>query len=53
MDFKSFMLLEYVEKRGDDWVVLNHAKTKVLGTHKTKEQAVDQLQAIEIAKHKG
>ncbi|ADM80143.1 hypothetical protein phiAS5_ORF0300 [Aeromonas phage phiAS5] len=54
MNFKDFTtLFEYIEKRGDEWVVLNHAKTKVLGTHKTRKEAVDQLQAIEIAKHKG
>lgn len=46
------LLLEFVEKRGDEWVVLNHAKTNVLGTHPTKKKAMRQLRAIEANKHK-
>lgn len=46
------ILVEYVEERDGKWVVLNHAKTKVLGTHPTKEQAMKQLDAIEINKAK-
>jgi hypothetical protein len=46
------LLCEYVEKRGNEWVVLNHTKKKVLGTHPTREKALAQLRAIEINKHK-
>jgi hypothetical protein len=46
------ILVEYVEKRGDQWVVLNHTKKKVLGTHPSKKKAMAQLAAIEINKHK-
>lgn len=46
------MLHEHIEKRGDKWVVTNEDRTKVLGTHDSKESAVKQLQAIEINKHK-
>lgn len=46
------VLLEFVEKRGNQWVVLNHARTKVLGTHPTEKKARAQLAAIEINKHK-
>lgn len=52
LSFLQFCQLnEFIEKRGDEWVVLNHTKTKVLGHHKTKKEAVAQLDAIEIAKH--
>lgn len=46
------LLIEYVEHRGNKWVVLNHTKTKVLGTHDTEEDAMAQLRAIEANKHK-
>lgn len=44
-------LYEFIEKRGEKWVVLNHTKTKVLGTHDTEAEAKAQLTAIEISKH--
>lgn len=46
------VLNEYVEHRGANWVVLDHTKTKVLGTHPTKEKALAQLRAIEANKRK-
>lgn len=48
----SDILTEKVRKRGDKWVVLNKSGKKVLGTHSTKEDAMKQLKAIEINKHK-
>lgn len=44
-------IVEFVEKRGDHWVVLDHTKTKVLGTHDSKEDAEKQLRAIEANKN--
>jgi len=44
------ILVEYVEKRGNAWVVLNHTRRKVLGTHPSKEKALAQLRAIEANK---
>lgn len=41
---------DFVEKRGNKWVVLDHTRKKVLGSHPTREAAVAQLQAIEAAK---
>jgi hypothetical protein len=41
---------EHIEQRGNKWVITNKTKTKVLGTHDTKEKAVNQLQAIEANK---
>jgi len=42
---------EYITGSGSSWKV--HAEDgKVLGTHSTKADAVKQLQAIEINKHK-
>ena len=46
------LIFEYIEKRGDKWVVLNHTKQKVLGKHDSKKEALAQLRAIEINKHK-
>jgi len=42
-----------VKQRGDKWVVTPKDSEKVLGEHDTKEEAIKQLQAIEISKHKG
>lgn len=39
-----------IRKRGNKWQVTNEAGTKVLGTHDTREAAVEQLQAIEASK---
>lgn len=47
---RNQQIVEYVEKRGDKWVVLNHERTKVLGTHDSKEEAERQLRAIEANK---
>lgn len=44
-------MVEFVEKRGDKWVVLDHTRTKVLGTHDSKEDAEEQLRAIEANKN--
>lgn len=47
---KFKVLLETIIKRGNKFVVMNKAKTRVLGTHPTRGKAVDQLQAIEASK---
>lgn len=57
LNFDDFLLAkrslnEKIHKRGDKWVVTNKAGTEVLGTHDTRGEAVDQLQAIEASKHK-
>lgn len=44
-------LKEYIEKRGSQWVILNHNKTKELGKYPTKKQAVKRLRQIEYFKH--
>ena len=41
-----------VKQKGDKWVVTPKDSERVLGEHSSKEKAVDQLQAIEISKHK-
>lgn len=46
------ILTEYVRKQDGKWVVLDHTKTKVLGKHDTRQEALQQLRAIEINKHK-
>lgn len=43
------ILLEYIRKRGDEWVVVSK-KGKILGRHKTKKSALNQLRAIEANK---
>ena len=43
-------LFESIVKRGDEYVVMNSKKTKVLGKHKSKKKANAQLAAIEISK---
>lgn len=45
------VLVEFVEERDGEWVVLNHTKKKVLGTHPTRKKALAQLRAIEVNKH--
>lgn len=47
----SELLCEFVEHRGNKWVVVDHTRTKVLGTHDTEEEANKQLRAIEANKH--
>jgi len=41
---------EYIEKHGKKWIVTNKNKTKILGTHTSKEKATSQLAAIEANK---
>jgi hypothetical protein len=43
---------EKIEKHGNKWLVKDSKGKKTLGTHPTKEKAIDQLQAIEISKKK-
>lgn len=44
------MRMDVIEHRGDKWVVLTEDRTKVLGEHDSKEDAVKQLGAIEASK---
>ena len=44
---------QYVEKRGDKWVVTQKGTGKVLSTHDTKEKAEASFQAMMINKHGG
>lgn len=39
-----------IKKEGSGYEVTNKSGSKVLGKHKTKEEAQDQLAAIEISK---
>ena len=48
----SELLCEFVERRGNKWVVVDHTRKKVLGTHDTKKDANVQLRAIEANKHR-
>lgn len=41
-----------IKQKDDKWVVTPKNSEKVLGEHKTEGEAVKQLQAIEISKHK-
>lgn len=41
-----------IVKEGLVWVVKDKTGTKVLGTHRTKKEALAQLYAIEISKRK-
>lgn len=52
-DSAASVRMDFVEKRGSKWVVLNHTKEKVLGTYESKEEAVKRLQQIEWFKHHG
>ena len=47
----SQKILNFVEKRGDKWVVLSHDRKKVLATEDTKEAADKRLGQIEYFKH--
>ena len=53
ISLSSMEVLGHVEHRNGKWVVLNKKRTKVLGTHPTKEKADAQLRAIEMHKHMG
>lgn len=35
-----------IKKRGSKWVVVKKGTNKVYGTHDTRQEAVDQLQAL-------
>lgn len=39
-----------IKKSGDKFIVTDSSGEKILGTHESKEQAIKQLQAIEISK---
>jgi len=49
--FKQY-ITETIVKRGNKWLVMDKAKTKILGTHGSEEKAKKQLAAIEINKQK-
>lgn len=42
-----------IVRSGNEWLVKTEDGSKTLGHHQSKEDAVKQLQAIEISKHKG
>lgn len=46
----SSVKISKIEQRGSKWVVLDSSGSEVLGEHDTKEDAVEQLQAIEANK---
>ncbi len=50
IDPDSHRLDEVIRKRGNQWVVLTHDESRVLGTHDTEEKAQEQLRAIEASK---
>lgn len=41
-----------ISKRGGKYIVTDSSGKKVLGSHPTREQAVNQIQAIEASKHR-
>lgn len=41
---------EEIKKRKGEYIVTNKEGDKILGTHKTRKQALKQLAAIEISK---
>ena len=48
------VLLEFVVKEDDGWVVYNHDKTKKLSKpYTSKKEATKRLRQIEFFKHKG
>lgn len=53
MKIEEALLQEYIEKIGDEWVVLSHDRKKRLGSYKTKEDAIKRLRQIEYFKNKG
>ena len=46
------MTNESIVKRGEQWLVMNSDKTRVLGKHESEKKAKAQLAAIEISKKK-
>jgi hypothetical protein len=56
IDFRQYLQIknldETIVKKGSKWAVMNKDKTKTLGSHDNKEDALDQLAAIEISKAK-
>ena len=51
MEKENKIINNHIVKEGDEWVLYNHDKTKVLSKHKTKEGAEKQERAIQWAKH--
>lgn len=49
----SMEISETIKKEGDEFVLYTKDGSRVLGRHKTREDAVKQEQAIEISKHSG
>lgn len=47
---KLYFVSKKIEKRGDEWVVLDSSGEKVLGRHDSQESAKRQLRAIEANK---
>jgi hypothetical protein len=45
-------MIERIAQQGSKWVVKPESGDRVLGTHSTKKEALKQLAAIEISKHK-
>ena len=45
-------MIERIARQGSKWVVKPESGDRVLGTHSTKKEALKQLAAIEISKHK-
>ena len=41
-----------IRKKGSKWVLKSRKTGKTLGTHSSKQGAIKQEQAIEIAKHR-
>lgn len=41
-----------IEHQGDEWILWNQDKTEILGRHKTKDKAIAQEVAIQVAKRK-
>jgi len=41
-----------IVKRGKKWCVISSDKSKTLGCHGTRAEALKQLQAVEISKHR-
>lgn len=49
--FKEF-LFERIMKSGEKWFVTTSSGDRVLGSHRSKQKALNQLAAIEISKKK-
>lgn len=49
-DLYKQIIIEKVIERNGKWLVTNKSGSKILGTHSNKEDALEQLHAIEISK---